>query len=85
MDTGIDLVLSRNTSKRRAIAYSTMIERHARIQSRAMAASQIVQNNDFLVTFPQLLDGHASDVACTAGPRIATIFPLRLVFVYLTQ
>jgi hypothetical protein len=52
MDTGIDLVLSRDTFQQGAIAHATLVERHACFQSRAMAADQIIQNDNFFTIFP---------------------------------
>jgi hypothetical protein len=74
VDTRFDLVFSRNTFKQRAIAYSVAIEMHICIQSRVMAAGQIVQNNECLPAFPQQFDSYASDVPAPPVTRIATAF-----------
>src|SRR6266849_6538003 len=66
MDAGLQVVLPGDACQEGAVTNFPVIERRIIVQQGAVAASQIIQNDDLFPLCSQAFHRHAADVACTA-------------------
>ena len=59
-------MLGRDSREKLAIAHLAFVKGHARIESAAMTASEVVEHDNLLASRAQKLSRHAPDIACTA-------------------
>ena len=67
MNAGVDRMLASDARNEGRVLYLPLVERNRRIERFAVAAIQIVENDDVLAAPAEKIDGDAPDVARAAG------------------